>query len=232
LVRYIGLLVANGAYERAIELLRTTQFVISEGGGSELGDAYVDAHLLHGMELLNLGRAEAAFERFAAAAQYPANLSQESPRNRRKTAAVEYCTAMAERALGRESEARARLEKLIEGFPGASREARFYRALALAEVGRGEEARGVGQALIDWAEERLGAEGETDFFAKFGEQQTAQGQLAEAHYIFGLGALLLDRNEEARKHLEQALTYEKAHVWATYRLAGHSGHSGVAKPTF
>jgi Tfp pilus assembly protein PilF len=57
-----------------------------------------------------------------------------------------------------------------------------------------------------------------DFFAKFGEQQTRQGQRAAAHYELGLGLLGQGRVEEAKNQFQQALNFNAAHAWARYYL--------------
>lgn len=219
LIRRITLLVATGDHSAAIAALAGNQFFIAEGGGAELGDAYVDAHLLHGLQLLGTGKPEEARESFAAAATYPANLSQESPRNEPKLTQVRYYTAQAEKAAGRTAAAEQLLRDLTAGRNSRSEEGRFYQAVASKELGGDERAREIARELSERATRDLGSGGGIEFFTTFGEQQTLQTRRAEAHYILGLSRLLTDQPEEAAKHFTQALAYNQSHVWARYQQA-------------
>ncbi|MCP5521432.1 MAG: DUF5107 domain-containing protein [Verrucomicrobiales bacterium] len=218
LIRRITLLVATGDYASAITALAENRFFIAEGGGRELGDVYVDAHVLEALRLLKAGRAAEAPDVILAAASYPENLSQESPRNERKQPLVLYYTAQVEKALGHDAEAQRLLHEVINTDTSRSREARFYQALASRELGDSDTTDAVASQLADWAAGQLGGSAQTEFFTKFGEQQTLQTQRAEAHYILGLSRLLTNQPDEAAKHLTQALAYNQSHVWARYQL--------------
>lgn len=217
LIRRITLLVATGDYAPAITALTGNQFFIAEGGGRELGDAYVDAHVLEASRLLQAGRVAEARDVIRAAAAYPENLSQESPRNERKLSLVLYYTAQVEKALGNEAEAQRLLRQVVETDTSRSHEARFYQALARRELGESVNTDDVASRLADWATGQLGGSAQTEFFTKFGEQQTLQTQRAEAHYILGLSRLLTNQRDEAAKHFAQALAYNQSHVWARYQ---------------
>jgi tetratricopeptide (TPR) repeat protein len=219
LIRRIRLLVATRDYRRAIDLLSQNRFIISEGGGRELGDAYVDAHLLRGITLLQNGDAGEARTLFQAATAYPENLSQESSRNERRMPQIRYWLACAERALGNEAAAKPLFEELAGASGSRSRETQFYQALAQRALGRDERAQAVAEDLVGWATQQLGSEAETDVFAKFGEQQTLQAQRAEAHYVMGLGLLALERAAEAAAQFDLALAANPAHAWAAYYAA-------------
>lgn len=219
LIRRITLLVATGNYASAIVALTENQFFIAEGGGRELGDAYVDAHVLEGLRLLRAGQAAEARDLLQAATAYPENLSQESPRNDRRLAQIRYYLAQAEKAAGRAEEARQLLEELSSARGARSDEGRFYQALALRELGEGDRAREIARELADRASRDLESEGGIEFFTTFGEQQTLQTRRAEAHYAVGLSRLLTDQPEEAAKHFTQALAYNQSHVWARWHLA-------------
>lgn len=217
LIRRITLLVATGDCSSAIGALAGNQFFVAEGGGRELGDAYVDAHVLEALRLVQTGRGAEALAVIRAAATYPENLSQESPRNERKLPLVLYYTAQVEKALGHEAEARQLLREVPNTDPSRAREARFYQALASQALGDSSSTDDVASRLADWATGQLGGRAQTEFFTKFGEQQTLQTQRAEAHYILGLSRLLTNQPEEAAKHFTQALAYNQSHVWARYQ---------------
>ena len=220
LIREISLLVRAGKYDRAIDLLASNQFFVSEGGGRELRDAYVDAHLLRGLQYADEQRPEKALLHFRRAAEYPDNLSLERPQIDRRQPQVAYCIGLACAALGRTDEAReAFAQATSPRIPSGWSEARFYQALAQRELGRDAEAKKICAALVAAGTRALGGEGSVDFFAKFGEQQSRQAQRATAHYELGLGLLGQGKTAEARNQFEQAVNFNVGHTWAKYHLS-------------
>jgi Tfp pilus assembly protein PilF len=73
--------------------------------------------------------------------------------------------------------------------------------------------------LIASATKRLAGDGQVDFFAKFGEQETRQTRRADAHYVLGLGLMRQAQMDEAKNQFEQAVNFNAAHTWAKYQLA-------------
>jgi tetratricopeptide (TPR) repeat protein len=219
LIRQINLLVQTGERDRAITQLTSNQFFISEGGGRELGDAYVDAYVLRGLSRLP-NQAQQALSDFEAASAYPDNLSQESSRNEEKMSLVHYCMAQSHEALGDKDKAMA-LYREITRVEISSRwqEARYYQALAFGALDQEQKAREIGQELAASATRRLKGQGDIDFFAKFGEQTTRQIQRADTHYHLGLGLVLQGKAKEAKNQFEQAINYNKGHAWAKYHLS-------------
>ncbi len=218
-VREIMVQVLTGRYDQAIEHLTENHFHIREGGG-EIHDVYVDAHLLRGLERLKAGQAQAALEDFLAAGDYPENLSVGRPSNDRRAAQVAYYTARAYEALGKIEKAqdcdkRAAEQEGTERWP----ETRFYQALSMNELDRREDAKAVVKELVRRGSERIERDEETDFFAKFGEQQTRHARLASAHYTLGLGYLGTDQKDAARAEFEKAVTLNASDVWARAQLA-------------
>ncbi len=224
LIREIALLIPMGKYDRAIDLLTNNQFYTSEGGGRELHDTYVDAHLLRGLAYMSEKQYEKALKHFQQASEYPDNLAIERPENDRRGPQVAYLTATAYTALGQAEQA----NKLYTQAAGqeirfGGSEARFYQAMAMQELGQKEKADGILKDLVASGTKRISGEGDVDFFAKFGEQQTRQGQRATAHYELGLGLLGQGRLEEARNQFEQALNFNAGHTWAKYHIASLKG---------
>ena len=107
-----------------------------------------------------------------------------------------------------------------QDVPSDWSEARFYEGLALRELRQAEKANAIFDDLIATAEKSLSEEGVVDFFAKFGEQESAQTQRAENHYELGLGLLGQGEIEKAKVQFEQALTFNVGHTWARYQLSG------------
>jgi len=220
LIREIALLVPMGKYDRAIDLLTNNQFYTSEGGGRELHDTYVDAHLLRGLAYASEKRHEQALKHFQQASEYPDNLAIERPDNDRRGPQVAYLTATAYAAMGQTEQANKFYTQAAgqETRFGGS-ESRFYQAMALRELGQKEKADGIFKDMVATGTKRISGESDVDFFAKFGDQQTRQGQRATAHYELGLGLLGQGRLDEARNQFEQALNFNASHTWARYYSA-------------
>jgi tetratricopeptide (TPR) repeat protein len=224
LIREISLLVQVGKYDRAIDLLANNQFFVSEGGGRELRDAYIDAHLLRGLRYADDRQHEKALTHFRQAAEYPDNLSLERPEIDRRQPQVAYHTGTAYAALGEMDKAKESFEQATApDIPSSWSEARFYQALALRKLARSAKAREIFEDLVAAGTRRLSGEGNVDFFAKFGEQETRQARRATAHYQLGLGLLGQGKIEEARNQFEQAVNFNAGHTWASYYLRSGSG---------
>ena len=219
LIRRITLLVRTGDYNKAVNLLTSNDFFISEGGGRELGDAYVDAYLLRGLEYAGNGRYQDALADFEAAGRFPENLSQESTRNERRMVHVQYHIARAQAALGKADAARRAYEEAAGRNTSNVSTERYYQILALRELGRKDKAEELTKSLVNAATQRLAEDGKIDFFAKFGEQATRQAQRADAHCVLGFGLLLQGRVDEAKNQFEQALNFNAAHTWASHHLS-------------
>jgi tetratricopeptide (TPR) repeat protein len=220
LIRRIALLTQVGRYDTAIDLLANNQFYVSEGGGRELHDAYVDAHLLRGLEYMQRQQHDKALEHFQQAGEYPDNLALERPQNDRRAPQVAYYTGTALAALGEGEQARASFRATAEqDIPGNWSETRFYQMLSLRELDRADEAEKIVEALIDSGTRRLAGDGQVDFFAKFGEQETRQTRRADGHYVLGLGLVGRGRMDEAKNQFEQAINFNAGHTWAGYQLS-------------
>ena len=88
--------------------------------------------------------------------------------------------------------------------------------MSLVELDRTDEAQRVYDELVKTGRKRLEENESSDFFAKFGEQQTRQAQSASAHYVLGLGLLGQGKTDEARKAFTQASQMNLAQPWAAY----------------
>jgi tetratricopeptide (TPR) repeat protein len=220
LIRQIALLTQVGQYQKAIDLLADNQFYVSEGGGRELHDAYVDAHLLRGLEYARQGNHDKALEHFQRASEYPDNLALERPQNDRRAPQVAYYTAIGLAATGRTEEAMDSFRKSArQEVPADWLEARYYQLLSLRKLGRTEESDEILEALIASGARGLAGDGQVDFFAKFGEQETRQTRRADAHYVLGLGLVRQGQVDEAKNQFEQAINYNAGHTWARHQLS-------------
>lgn len=216
LSREIMLLVQLGKYEKAIELLATHHFHVWEGGG-RIHNVYVDAHLLKGHEHFRAGRFVEALRSFSSALEYPKNLEVGRPYSGGRAAQVYYFIGQVYEAMGEEEKA----EKYYEDGAAISiglSEMSFYRGLALRKLGQEDKANQIFEKLIDLGKQRLQAASSIDFFAKFGERQSAMYRQANVHYLLGLGYLGRGSRKEARAQFMKALELNINHIWAKKQL--------------
>ena len=219
LAREIAVLVLTGTYDKAIEYLSTYRFHAREGGG-EIHNVYVDAHLLRGLQYMSQSNADKALDHFRKAGEYPENLAVERPKSDRRAAQVACYVGMALEASGQIDQARASYKQAADQGDTANwPEARFYQALCLGRLGEKERAGKIFDELIESGNKSLAREEQTDFFAKFGEQQRKIARQAAAHFTLGLGFLGKGQAEEAKEHFKQATTLNTSHVWARHILS-------------
>mgnify|MGYP000715793865 CR=1 FL=1 len=219
LLREITVLVLAGKYEKAIDYLDNQRFHAKEGSEG-VHDVYADAHLLSGLAFLKQKRFAEALSHFARASEYPENLSVGRPQNDPRAPQVAFHCATAYEAQGNAAKSR-ELYRQGADQQGTSDwpETRFYQAQCLLKLGEREQADRIFDALVESGKQRLKEEAATDFFAKFGEQETAKARTASAHFVIGLGYLGKGPLAEARSEIAQAAKMNLSHVWAKYWLA-------------
>jgi tetratricopeptide (TPR) repeat protein len=218
LIKNIALLVNVGKVDDAIGHLTNNWFYVSEGGGREIHNAYVDAYLLRGLRYMDDNKYDNALADFLSAREYPDNLGIEIPKNDSRRPQVNYCIASAYKALAQSEKAQQFFnESADQNIRRFRSEARFYQALSLKELGRQDEAGKIFDQMIESGTRRLSDERtEVDFFAKFGTQQTRRTQQASAHFTLALGLLGKGNTDEAKQHFEKAAHLNAAHTWAKY----------------
>jgi tetratricopeptide (TPR) repeat protein len=217
LSREIGLLVQLEDYDRAIELLQIHHFHVWEGGG-RIHSVYVDAHLLRGLQSFSSGDNESALKSFLAALEYPENLEVGRPVRGGGEPKVQYFVGTAYEDLGENDKAKEYYEKAVEQEISWS-ELSYYQGMSYQRMGRKEDAARIFSGLMEFAQERLKATADTDFFAKFGERQSAVNRKAQAHYILGLSYLGNGDKTKAKAEFAKALELQIDHLWAKHYLA-------------
>lgn len=214
IAREIELLVLVGQYDRAVRLLEDHHFHVWEGGGRIHG-VYVDAHLLCGLDYYGGKQYEKALSSFMKAAEYPDNLEVGRPLHGGRSCQVEYFIGMAYEALGRNTESHDYYERSVSQQAGLS-ELSYYQALSLEKLGRVEEVKPIFTKLIELGQKRLEDTPDLDFFAKFGEKQSAAKRKAQSLYLMGLGYSGRGETRAARKAFADAINLDNMHVWAQY----------------
>jgi len=216
LSREILLLVQLGKLDRAIHFLATHHFHVWEGGG-QIHNVYVDAHLLKGHAHLTAGRTAEALRSFLAALEYPENLEVGRPSSGGRAAQVYYFIGTAYETIGDIEKARKYYEDLV-AMPYGLSEMSYYQGLAFQKLGQEKKASQILEDLADLGEKRLQDATSLDFFAKFGERQSAIRRRSQAHYLLGLSHLGREDKEEARTQFKKALELNINHIWARHQL--------------
>jgi tetratricopeptide (TPR) repeat protein len=216
LSREIMLLVQLGKHDRAVELLATHQFHVWEGGG-RIHNVYVDAYLLKGFEHFTAGRYDEALRSFSAALEYPKNLEVGRPYSGGRAAQVYYFMGTVHEAMGDKEQAKEYYKNVVAVEYGVS-DMSYYQGLAFRRLGQEEKADRIFEKLIDTGKRRLQAATSLDFFAKFGERQSAMRRRAQAHYLLGLGHLGREDKEAAHTQFKKSLELNLNHLWAKKQL--------------
>jgi len=216
LSREIVLLVQMGNYDRAIDLLERHHFHVWEGGG-RIHNVYVDAHLLRGRRYFGANNYEKALKEYLKALDYPENLKVGRPFHGGRASQIHFFIGTVYEALGDSNKAIEFFKEAVAQKRGWS-ELSYYQGLAYRKLGREDDAGRMFEGLITFAQKRLKAALSLDFFAKFGEKQSAATRQAQARYLLGLGCLGKGNKTEAEAEFEKALEMNVNHIWAKHQL--------------
>jgi tetratricopeptide (TPR) repeat protein len=218
LASLIALKTFVGRPDEAIALLEGRTFSIWEGGTRfNTGEAWLDAHLVRGLQRLRARQPGPALEDFREALSPPANLRAE-PRGPVRVAEVYYWVGCAYAALGEGREAGAAWETAtgvdlteaprrggpVQGNPLSTRGTqRFYQALAREKLASSPDNAQAFRELITSAHAALvaGGPGATAPIPP----QSDRVRVATAHYLAGLGHAGLGEKDEARREFDAAL---------------------------
>jgi len=207
----------NMLMERMRDAVQNHHFHVWEGGG-RIHSVYVDAHLLRGQRYILSKDYERALENYLEALEYPENLEVGRPVRGGGEPRVFYFIGTAYEAMGERDQAKECFEQSVSVKTGWS-ELSFYQGLSLKKLGRQDEAQQILEGLMEFAQKRVQASEGMDFFAKFGERQTASARRAQAHYLLGLSYLEKGEKEKARAEFERACQLNVNHLWAKHYLS-------------
>jgi tetratricopeptide (TPR) repeat protein len=217
--RYVTALVQLARYDDAIKCLSTRHFHSREGGG-EVREVYLNAHLLRGQKNLAAKDCNHALADFLAASEFPENLEVGRPKLDRRSPQLNYFLAAAYETLGNADKAKehytkSALQQRTSDWP----ETLYYQGQSFAKLGQNDKAKQIFDKLIETADKKLAEGVAIDFFAKFGEKQTKEERLADAHYILALGYLGNAQKDRAKTELLKAIDLYPNHLWAKSQLA-------------
>ena len=216
--REILLLVQAGKYDRAIDFLTTHHFHLWEGGG-RIHQVYVDACLLRGIERLKARKYSMAREDFRAALVYPENLEVGRPQVDVRAYKTYYLLGWVCEVMGQSAEAREYYLKAADSTTTVGwSDILYFQGMALRKLGRLEDAAELFDRLIEGTEQRLQKQTDVDFFVKFGEKQSEEKRIAQAHTLAGLGYLGKDDEMRALSHFKEARRLDTDQIWARMDL--------------
>jgi tetratricopeptide (TPR) repeat protein len=219
LSREVMLLVQLGQYDKALKVLQGNYFRQWEGV-SKAYSSYVDAYLLKGLEFLKEKDYKQALVHFNQALEYPENMMVAQPYRGGRECEVNYYIGLTYEHMNKS-------KKAVEAFQlSADRRLNedlsdiyFFRAMSLNKLGELGDSNDILEELVEIGQDRLKSS-EVDFFAKFGEKETAEDKAANAWYLIGLGYLGLDDKVRSQQAFKKAIELNINHTWARAHLQG------------
>jgi len=216
--RYINLLVLNGRFDDAIDILSERHFHSAEASDINLHVQWADAHILRGRYRLEAGEAEQAVDDFTRAMEFPLNL--ESARDG-KIAIALYYLGLAMKQQGNTGAAEENFQNLIDfesttGWgTGEWPEIMYCQAKAWSELGQPGRAGEIYRKLISDGQEMLGtAPHQAADMRSVQKRHDRIRSMASGHYRLALGYLGQNKRSQAREHLARTLKLDPSHVGA------------------
>jgi len=221
----INLKIFAGKADEAILLLQGRTFSIWEGATPfNTGQAWADAHLVKGLQLLKVKKYNEAIEDFNAALDPPENLRADQRRGS-YNAGIAFWAGCAYEASGEKEKAQkswndALVPNLPTGGPGGGGgvrrfgnnsliqgEQRYYQALAKQKLGNKEGNEAIFNELVTSAASALKQPDNSGADASLAPgRQSSRNNAAMAHYNTGLGYAGLGNKSKAREEFNAALT--------------------------
>jgi tetratricopeptide (TPR) repeat protein len=246
IAREINLEILAGKPDAAIQLLQSRFFRAWEGGGSfSLGDSWINANIERGHLHMAAKQYAQALTDFQAALNIPANLDEATRNAGDRKGEISYWIGSAFQAMGDSEKARQSWTEAAKAPPtpergdggsgytghfnngsmgGLSAGVRveqatlYYQALALERLGQSDRAKAIFTQLIDTADKAIAGSADMKTPIQANAPATQRAQIADAHYIAGLGQLGLHNQDQARQEFLLALKASPDHYAATRAL--------------
>jgi len=216
-VSEIILAVFLGKNDYALDLLRNGYYPTGENVKS-IHDVYVDALMMSSLEKSKTGDFAQAIKLLQEAFTFPENhqiflYDTRIPRD----AQIYYMIAKAYEKMGDKEKAKQNYIKSVETNVGKT-DFRYWKALALTELGRKEEATVLFKALVETGNSKI-VKRYINFFAE-GDLRGIKTETinAQAYYTLGLGELGLGNIEKAKKAFITSNKLEPNKLWTTFML--------------
>ncbi len=214
-VREILVLNLTGQADKSVQYLEGSNFHFREGS-SRISDMTVDARLLNGLKFMKNGQYQMALEQYLAAINREAEDEQAGARDPQ----INYFIATDYEALGNKEMAKQYFQKSTDQNLNETGIISYYQGLSFQKLGQNDKADKLFKALIEEGNNRMNNESEIDFFAKFGERESAKNRISNANLLVGLGLKGLGKNKEAKEKLQKAVELSVSNLWAGVELKG------------
>lgn len=219
-IQRLALMNSLGKHAEALEIMKARSFHAWEGGEGSVTSQYSNAYMALGRDALAKGETEEALELFKQGAEYPANLG-EHPGFFALVPLIFY-RGLAEKALGRNADAYASFSRISERAAGNGLGG-VYAAMALAEMGQGEEARRRLLEILENAKAEAKKKTGEDFFysghpSPLFEEDPQGLRKLQFQVVQGLAQLALDAKALARRTFRQVLESDPANGIAAEEL--------------
>ncbi len=214
-VREILVLNLTGQADKSVNYLENSNFHFREGS-SRVSDITVDARLLNGSKFMKEGQFQKALNEYLAAINREAEDEQAGARDPQ----INYFIASGYEVLGNKKMAKKYFEKSTSQIINEPGIITYYQGLSFQKLGQNDRADKFFNSLIEEGNNRMNKESEIDFFAKFGERESANNRLSNANLLVGLGLKGLGKNSEAKEKLQKAVELSASNLWAGVELEG------------
>jgi tetratricopeptide (TPR) repeat protein len=243
--REINLDIFAGKPDAAIQLLRSRFFRAWEGGGSySLGDSWINANLERGHQHMIAKQYALALADYQAALKIPDSLQEATGNVSGRRGEISYWIGTVYQATGDSAMARqawinaaegtteaaagtngpVRTRANIGGLAAGVREeqaAPYYQALAMEKLGQEDRAKAIFAELIVTGTRSLSSAPSINPPGQPVATPAQRAQVADAHYLIGLGQLGLKNPDRARQELSLALEASPDHYAAMQALSNN-----------
>jgi len=244
--REINLDIFAGKPDAAIRLLESRFFRAWEGGGSySLGDSWINANLERGHQQMIAKKYAQALADYQAALKIPDSLQEATGNVSGRRGEISYWIGTAYDAMGDSAKARhawtdaaasstdsavgangpMRVRANIGGLAAGVREEQagpYYQALAMEKLGQQDRAKAIYNQLIDAGTKSLASAPAINALGQPVATPAQRGQVADAHYLIGLGQLGLKNQDKARQEFSLALQTSPDHYAAMQALSSNN----------
>lgn len=216
-VREIIVLNLAGQPEKSVEYLSNSVFHFREGS-SRVRDITVDARILLGKKFLEQKKYKEALDQFLASVETTETTKPGKYSGDPRSAQINYFIGLGYEALGNKSKAKSYFTMASGQSLRESDYINYYKGLSYLKLGEKAKAEACFNKLVEEGEKKITQGSEVDFFAKFGEKESAAVQQSNAHLLKGLGYKGLGEKVKAEVSLRKALELSVSNLWARVEL--------------
>ncbi|HAH23615.1 MAG TPA: DUF5107 domain-containing protein [Prolixibacteraceae bacterium] len=212
-VREIIVLNLAGQTERSVEYLANSVFHFREGS-SRVRDITVDAHLLMGKKYLEQKKYKEALEQFLANVETTENTKPGKYTGDPRSPQINYFIGLGYEAMGNKAKAKTYYALSTDHGLKDGNFMQYYQGLSYLKQGNKAKATECFNKLVAEGDQKIKQGSEVDFFAKFGEKESAHVQLSNAYLLKGMGYKGLGDKVRAQEYLQKAVELSVSNLWA------------------